>query len=207
MDPTKSIKNFSIALLKAMSIPVILYGSFFIIRVKGFQPPAEAELGEFITATYFIFGASISYFVFVLYGTGRLPASPKKEIWWWSLSCFLLLLAFDETYKIHENVAILLKTREVMVFLVYGMTLCVLVFINRHQITKPFVFFFFGFVILSGIAVVADFLFREGLINILGMEVDYEQLCESLAGLSLSGGFVAMAMEELRALKPEFRRP
>ena len=102
---------------------------------------------------------------------------------------------------IHENISRVLGINEVVVFLVYGAMLCLLLLWNRHKITKNFLFFFIPFVFLSGIAVIADTLFDEGLMNILGKEIDYEQLAESLAALALSSGFLAMAINEIGLLR------
>lgn len=199
---SKSYKEISaLVILKVVSVPIIIYSIFFVIRLSGFQPPAEAEMGDFITAMYFIFGASISYFIFVTQCLNYLSSSTKQRMWWWLLSCFLLLLAFDEIFMIHENISRVLGINEVVVFLVYGTMLCLLLLWNRHKITKNFLFFFIPFVFLSGIAVIADTLFSEGLINILGKEIDYEQLAESLSALALSSGFLAMAINEIRSLK------
>lgn len=199
---SKSHKAISVLVIfKISSVPIIIYSIFFAIRLNGLQPPAEAEMGDFITAMYFIFGASISYFIFVLRCLNYLPFSTKQKTWWWLLSCLLLLLAFDEIFMIHENISGALGIKEIIVFMAYGSMLCLLLLWNRHKITKNFLFFFIPFVFLSGIAVIADTLFGEGLINILGKEIDYEQLAESWAALALSCGFLAMAINELGSLK------
>ena len=102
---------------------------------------------------------------------------------------------------IHENVSGALGISELFVFMAYGTMLCVLLLWNRRIITKSFLVFFAAFVVLSGISVIADTLLGEGLINIMGREIDYEQLAESCAALDLTGGVFAIAINELTKLK------
>ncbi|PKK82011.1 MAG: hypothetical protein CVT49_15910 [candidate division Zixibacteria bacterium HGW-Zixibacteria-1] len=187
-----SFRNIYILLL-----PAIMYIVFFSIRILKIQPTPEAGMGDFITAVNFIFGASITYLMFVVRWLKLLPSNGSEEKWWWLLvSLFLLFLAYDEIYMVHENLGSIFHLRDVYIFLTYGAILLFLVYLHRHKMTSIFGIFLGGFILLAGVSVVSDTFLGEGFIYIFGREIDYEQLAESLGALSLSCAFVSSAVNE-----------
>lgn len=196
--PPAPAPSVTVILAKIMTAPAVLYCVFFAIRLGGYQPEAEAGLGDFLTALFFIAGAAICYFVFAAYAQGLVQKNQSGVLWWWLSAALLLLLAFDEIYMIHENLSGALEIREQYIFLLYAAMLGALLWTNRGRALKRApIFFFFLFAVFAGISVVADALFHEGVIHAFGRELDYEQLTESVSAIFLSCGFASMALVEM----------
>lgn len=188
-----------VPILKIILLPVIIYGVFFVIRLMGLQPKTETGMGDFITALFFIYGASVVYLTFFLKCMNVFPENRSGENWWWfSVSFFLMYLAYDEIFMIHENIGRLIVIREVYIFLFYALILILLIYFYRQKVTPSFRFFLVCFICLSGIAVISDTFLGEGLINIFGREIDFEQLAESLSALCLASAFTSATINELK---------
>ncbi|MCP4568851.1 MAG: hypothetical protein GY841_14835 [FCB group bacterium] len=193
-------KNISAGLILKLIHPVIvIYGIFFALRLGGLQPPSEASMGDFISAIYFIFGASVAYLLFVMKAMGFLQQRKPTGYWWLGLFYLLLYLAYDEIFMIHEWVCYWLGMRDIYLFMLYGAFLSWLVFVIRRIISKPVYILLAGFVFLAAVAVLSDTFLGEGEITLFGRVFDFEQLSESLSALSLAIAFLTMAINELRS--------
>lgn len=184
-------------ILKILSPAIVIYGAFLTIRLMGYQPPTESGLGDFITALFFLFGASVAYFVFLLHSLGELPPIKPSGRWWYFSGAFLSLLAFDEIFMIHEYVCWWLEIRDIYLFMIYGMVLSSLIFIVRHQLTRIHYCLLAAFVILAGTAVISDTVMGEGMITILNRPIGFEQIAESFSAFSLASAFVALGVRQL----------
>ncbi len=187
--------------LKLASLPLIIYSAYFYIRLNGIQLTPEAGMGEFITALYLIFGASVCYFVFAIRQVWPSAFTAQGNVWWWASATFLTFLAFDEIFMIHENLSASLAIKEIYIFLSYAALLVLLVYFRRSSMRGLSIIFFLLFVGFSGVSVVADALFVEGVVTVFGREISYEQQAESVAVLSLSCMFACIASAELLKLK------
>jgi len=198
-----TLMNRSLGFYFQLLFPVIIiYGAFFVIRVLGFQPPAEAEMGDFITALFFIFGASISYFIFILSLLANSPKYINGNKCKWSLASYLLiLLAYDEIFMIHENISRYFQMSDIFVFAFYGLMLAAVIYLYRSQMTDFFKLFLILFIFLAAVSVLSDSIMGEGYIRLFGLDIDFEQLAESLGALALSSAFVSLALNELMNFK------
>ncbi|WOH36633.1 hypothetical protein RI844_14820 [Thalassotalea fonticola] len=158
----------------------------------------ESELGDFITALNFIFGSFVAYFIFILC-TLKLKTKPlNKPLWWWSMCLLLALLAFDELYMIHEYLGSQMGFKDTLIFLFYGVLLGVLLLFNlKETFTKNTFFFLVLFTVCTIFSQVADFLYTEGTVVLLGRVISYEQFLESFGALFLSCAVVTIAIREL----------
>ena len=184
--------------LKILSAAIVIYGAFFTIRFLGYQPPNESGLGDFITALFFIFGASVAYFIFILHNQGDLRSRIPSGRWWYMVGAFLMLLAFDEIFMIHEYVCWWLGIRDLYLFMVYGLILMSLIFVVRKILTRTEILLLAAFVVLSGIAVISDTVMGEGMITVFNRAIDFEQLAESFSAFFLASTFVALGVRQLR---------
>ena len=183
-------------IIKIVSPAIIIYGIFITVRLAGMQPASEPGMGDFITAVYFIFGASVVYMMFFFRCLGLIRASRLNELWCYSVCAFLMFLAYDETFMIHENLSRVFHIREVIIFMTYGAVLMILVYCGRKNLTHASLWFLIGFIALAGIAVISDTFFGEGIVILFDREIDFEQLAESIAALSLSSVFVSIAYHD-----------
>lgn len=188
----------SLNLVKIFSFPIILYTLFIIIRIKGFQPAMESELGDFITALNFLFGSFVAYFIFIIC-TLNLKGKPlNKPLWWWLMSLLLALLAFDELYMIHEYLGSQMEIKDTLIFLFYaGLLGVLLLFSLKETFTKNTFSLLVLFTICAVLSQVADFLYNEGTVVLFGRVISYEQFLESFGALFLSGAVVTIALREL----------
>lgn len=193
MSQTKSI-NF----IKAFSFPIILYLVFIAVRFQGLQPETESELGDMITALNFLFGAFISYFVFILY-TLELKETPKiSPLWWWCTSALLTLLAFDELFMIHEQLGAHFEIKDTLIFLIYGAALGILLLCQlKETFTRNTFSFLVLFAICSVVSQASDYLYNEGTMIVMGREISYEQLLESLGAMFLSCAITTIGLRRL----------
>ena len=186
------------SLVRIFSLPIILYSLFIIIRVKGFQPPMEGELGDFITALNFLFGSFISYFIFVLLTLNAKKTSTNKSLWWWLMCILLALLAFDELYMIHEYLGSKLGIKDTLIFLFYGGLLgALLVFNLKETLSKNTFIFLILFALCSLSSQTADYLYNEGVVVLIGRDISYEQFLESFGALFLSCAVMTIAIRGL----------
>ena len=185
-------------IIKVFSLPTIIYIVFFSIRIQGIQPPAETGMGDFITAIFFIFGASVTYLIYVIKCVWFFPPSGQWESWYWMLvSYFLVFLSYDEIFMIHETLSATLNVSEASIFIIYGLILIALLVSNRPKISRTFFFFLLCFIFFGSVAVISDTFYGEGVITIFGKRIDYEQLAESMGALSLSCAFTSAVVREL----------
>lgn len=191
-------KVVSVDFLKIFSLPLILYVIFISIRINGFQPEMEGELGDFITALNFLFGSFVSYFVFIFYIMTQKKLPMKKSLWWWMMSILLATLAFDELFMIHETVGSLLSFNETFVILFYGLLLGILLLLNLEEtFTKDTFVFLVIFSFLTILSQGADYFYGEGLIVVMGRDISFEQFAESFGALSLSCAVITIAVRQL----------
>lgn len=192
----------TINLIKLFSFPIIIYFVFFIVRVNGYQPAVEGELGDFITAFNFMFGGFVAYLVFIIISLTSLRTKNSGAIWWWLMSFLLILLAVDELFMIHEFVGHHFQIKDTFVLLFYAAMLAILLLFDLKNTFKKETFLFLAlFAIFSVISLVSDYLFNEGVMSLFGREISYEQLAESLGALCLSAAIVTII---LRLLINEF---
>jgi uncharacterized membrane protein len=183
-----------ITLLKVIILPIILYSCFILLRIKGIQPPAEAELGDFITAVNFLFGGSIAYFLHIGISVKALKSQIFVErLYWLLIGLILFLFAFDEVYMIHETIAHHYNTKEFYVMGVYGIILFSLLALNISRLSKIDIIFLLLFIITGIVSVSVDAILKEGTITILSSKISYEQQLESVGALFLSCSIVTQA--------------
>jgi len=183
--------------IKMFSLPLIFYILLITIRILGYQPAMEGELGDFITAVNFLIGAFISYFVFIIIVLGY-ETSSKRAAWWLSISLLMCLLAFDELFMIHEIIGAQFKIKDTFILLFYGGLLGILLILNLKETFKKDTFICLViFAIMSIISQVSDYLYNEGIIVLMGREISYEQFLESFGALSLSCALVTFALREI----------
>lgn len=191
-----------IKIIKNLSLPIVIYGIYFFLRVNGIQPESESEIGDFITAINFLFGASVAYFVFIFASNSNVN-NGQKAIWWWLMSLLLLLLATDEIFMIHETIGYYFQIHDTYVLLFYGFSLgLLLLFDTKNTLKRPTIIFLGIFFFFSVVALGADYFFNEGVISGYGLEVSYEQLAESFGALCLSASIVSNAIQLFR-VNPE----
>lgn len=183
--------------LKVLSPAIVIYGAFFIIRIMGIQPLTESGMGEFITASFFLFGASVSFFVYFLHCLGKVPAAVTPPAWWLISGYFLMFLAFDEIFMIHEWICYWLEIRDIYIFLLYGFVLLSLIYFMRRRLARLSLALFAAFIFFAGIAVVSDTLFGEGMITIFNRALDYEQIAESFGAFFLAAAFASVGVSDL----------
>ena len=195
---TNKIKSTSVSLsLKILSPAIVIFGAYFIIRVLQIQPITEAGLGDFITSVFFLAGASAAYFVYILKSLGKVPASTPGPFWWLTAGYFLMFLAFDEIFAIHEWISLWLAIRDIWLFLLYASILVWLIYTIRQKLSRFSLAMVAAFVVFAGISVVSDALMGEGMISIFGRAVDFEQIAESLAAFALATAFISLGIREL----------
>ena len=190
--------NYISKKMKIFSLPIFLYGVFIALRVSDIQPPMEGELGDFITALNFIFGASSAYLVFIITTCEGFSKNNWLSLWWWLMCALLLLLALDELFMIHETIGKNLGINDTLVLLSYGLLLgLLLLFRLKEIIKKETLIFLFAFAAFSLISQASDYFYGEGLIFVMGRDVSYEQFAESFGALSLTAAVVTIAVRQL----------
>lgn len=183
-----------INLIKLFSFPIIIYLIFFAVRVNGIQPEVEGELGDFITASNFMFGGFVAYFVFILLSSTHFKTANPGAIWWWFMSYLLLLLAVDEIFMIHEYIGHQLEIKDTFILLFYaGLLGILLLFDLKNTFQKDTFGMLLLFAIFSVISLVSDYLYNEGVMEIMGKEISYEQFAESIGALCLSAAITTIA--------------
>lgn len=193
----------AIKLVKIFSFPIILYAIMIGFRVFDLQPEVEeGHLGDFITALNFLFGAFVAYFVFIYFIVSKESISRFRSVWWWSVTILFAFLAFDELFRIHENLGMLLGIEDTFILLSYGAALGVLLLFNLDEIKYRNTFIALAIFAAFGIlAQVTDYLFFEGTVSLAGKEISYEQFAESFGALSLTSAIVTIAFR--RFIEPE----
>mgnify|MGYP006152623311 CR=1 FL=1 len=179
-----------ITLLKIFSFPILIYIVFFSIRFSGYQVAIEGELGDFITALIFLTGAVVAYFVFI-YMLVNVERNNKEMFWWYGMSFLLVFIAFDELFMIHETIGYKFNINDTVVLLSYGIFLGLLLLINLRATLQRTTFIFLSlFAVFAVISQGADYLYNEGIVQIAGREVSYEQLLESFGALFLAAAVI-----------------
>jgi len=189
--------SLSTKLVKLFILPLILYVLLIVIRVLGYQPSMEGELGDFLTAINFLIGSFISYFVFIVI-VMEYKSTKKGALWWCFLSLLMCLFAFDELFMIHEIIGSQLGIKDMFIFLFYGGLLGLLFIFNIQETFKKDTFVCLIIFTIFGISSqVSDYLYNEGVFFIMGREISYEQFLESFGALSLSCAIVTFALREI----------
>lgn len=188
-----------VKLLKIFSFPILLYGIQIVFRLFDLQPEVEeGHLGDFITSLNFLFGAFVAYFVFIFFVVSKPVATAARSLWWWGISILLTFLAFDELYRIHENLGEQLGIEDTLILLAYGVVFLGLLLFNLNAaMRKEVLLFLILFGIFGVISQVSDYFFFEGTISLAGKEISYEQYTESFGALCLTGAIVTMAWRTL----------
>ena len=88
---TTNRRQFLALIIKIISLPIVIYGVLFALRIQGIQPPSETGMGDFITAVYFIFGASVAYLMYIMRCLRPLPPSSQWETWYWFFISYFLI--------------------------------------------------------------------------------------------------------------------
>ena len=175
------------ALPRRLALPLLVYVAFFIVRVAGVQPGTDAGLGDFITALNLVFGGSVAYFTYILGDLGVVAMPGRRErAFWFFTSVMLVFLAFDEVFMIHEGLGSLVGVSDAFPLAAYGAVLMAILWLHLPNFSPLSYVFLAGLVVLGTVSVAADWLVGEGLVRVLGREIDYEQLCESFGALSLA---------------------
>jgi len=181
------------------SLPLIIYSVFFVVRILGIQPQVEAEPGDFITASFFLCAAAVSYFTLVAGLFLFSKQSYRSLMWWWLMSLLTVFIGSDEIFMIHEAIGGHFGFKDTYVLFVY-MGLLGLLLLARFKSTvslPAFVYWaIFGF--MSVVAIVSDHLYNEGVMVVMGREISYEQLAESFAALFLACAVTCMALRQFR---------
>lgn len=193
------MKNQSILVGKLFSIPIIAYLLFIIFRLLGVQPEVEGEMGDMLTAINFLFGAFVSYFVFVILSLQQGKHSIRNSYWWWFMSLLLITLALDELFMIHELLGEYLEIPDTLIFLGYGAILGVLLLLKlKDTLTKSTFIYLLFFSVFTVISQGSDYLFNEGLVTIFNREISYEQFFESFGALCLSSAITSIALRYVK---------
>lgn len=185
-------------------LPGLLIATYVGLRLLGFQPGTDlVGMSAVLRVGFLVAAAAVAYLIPLLPSPeepagGRRPASDRR---FWNAACLLLvLLAADDAFMIHETVSWNLEVPEVVVFALYGALLVLLVATHHQRLTPTFFAFLGGFALLSAIAVAADTLSgKEGVLWVAGFGLDYEQICEMFACLSLAAAFWHQALTEIAA--------
>lgn len=182
--------------LLQFSFPILIYVLYVLLRLAGIQPPMEQQLGEFVTAASFLFGSFISYFVFI--ALTQRSEMDKPLFWWWMMTLLLCLLALDELYMIHEQLGQWLGLRSAVILLTYGLMLGVLLLLNFSNVMKFNTLFFLSwFTLFAFGSQVPDYLYKEGMVTLMGREISYEHLFEMFGALALACAIVTLALRQL----------
>ncbi|MGS2721751.1 hypothetical protein [Paraglaciecola aestuariivivens] len=185
-------------LAKLFSLPFVFYALFIAIRISGAQPTMESELGDFITSIYFLFGAFVSYFIYVLKIEAPQIIKQNQAMWWWLMCLLLVVLALDELYMIHEFLGEQLKIKDTFIFLFYALLLGLLLLCRlADTFTKNTFVFLILFTICTVLSQLADFLYNEGTVVLFNRDISYEQFLESFGALFLSCAVATIAIREV----------
>ncbi len=185
--------------IKIAVLPLVIYSVFIWIRLKGIQPEAESELGDYITSVNFIAGGSLAYLMHVFMTLGYLSSTKKMDHAFWVLLSFMLFfLAFDEVFMIHEVVASMADIRDSLPLVIYGLFLIVILAMAYRYYVKPFYLFIVLFGFCSVVSIASDMLWGEGTIAVLGRSVSYEQFAESFGAFFLTCAVVCLMISFFR---------
>lgn len=187
--------------IKIFSLPILLYAIMISLRIVDLQPEVEeGHLGDFITALNFLFGAFVAYFIFIYYLVSKESITRFQSAWWWAICLLFTFLAFDELFRIHENLGEALRIEDTFILLTYGAAIGVLLLLNLSEVMHKDTLIAIGiFAVLGVIAQVSDYLFFEGSVTLAGKEISYEQFAESFGALSLASAIVTMAFRHFIA--------
>lgn len=180
------MKEKCLLLVVLSPLPLLMFVTYGLLRVCSIQPLTESGMSEFMSSAFFIAGAAVCYFVMGLCAAFHNTTGYFK---WLFASGLLFVLAADETFMIHEQVAHAFSIPENTVFAVYGVWLIGVVIIFRKNASMPFWAALGAFLLFCGISQTADTIYGEGFITIFGREIDYEQIFEALGAMSLSFAF------------------
>lgn len=183
-----------VRIIQIVILPVILYTVFVVLRVEGIQPPAESELGEFITAVNFIFGGSVAYFIYINITMGIIKKQRlADQLYWFIISIILFFVAFDEIYMIHETLYHIFRIPEIITLGIYGLLIFTPFLLNRACLSMAAIILIALFALCGIVAVGVDTVFNEGTIRIFSYDISYEQQLESFAALFLTSSVIAQA--------------
>ncbi len=187
------MKKFFTDLLLLFPIPIVTFFLYGVLRILSYRPPIESGMSEFMTSFFFVAGATVCYFVMAAFGVHR----KMNHYWkWFVASCLLFLLSLDETFMIHEQLSDLLGTSDNYIFAVYGLIFLVTLFLFRKS-CRGFWIFTALFIIFCTISQTADTFQGEGMINIAGRDIDYEQIFEWFGAMWLAYAFSFEAYQTL----------